>query len=333
VKVTEKDDEGTVLSIAEYAYDVNDRRIVKIADSDGPGSTPAVDTIFSWEDDQIALQFDGSSAVAHRYLYGPYVDQLLADETVTSTSTPGGIIWSLADHLGTLADLATHDSSTHQTDIENHRTFDSYGTITAETNPAIDLLFAFTGRERDDETGLQYNRARYYDSAVGLWISQDPIGFSARDPNLARYVNNTPIDNIDPSGLIITGPFDGGLTGNGLFWPSTVGGSVLVAATILAGVEPTPIGEFCLVAALAVVGTGVILAGADIEFIDWLQKKHGLSDEAREILHEEITGQNLTREEIEEVVELIKELYPGKVTPPETPPPSIPFNGGGGFFP
>src|SRR5262245_34362192 len=58
---------------------------------------------------------------------------------------------------------------------------------------------AWTGREIDVETGLQYNRARYYDGATGRWISQDPLGFDAGDGNLYRYVHNHPTSNRDPS--------------------------------------------------------------------------------------------------------------------------------------
>jgi RHS repeat-associated protein len=50
-------------------------------------------------------------------------------------------------------------------------------------------------------TGLQYNRARYYDPKAGRWISQDPTGFSAGDNNLYRYLANNPTDDTDPSGL------------------------------------------------------------------------------------------------------------------------------------
>jgi RHS repeat-associated protein len=62
-------------------------------------------------------------------------------------------------------------------------------------------MYAWTGRELDAETGMQYNRARYYDSATGRWISLDPMGFDAGDSNLYRYVNNQPTDTIDPGGL------------------------------------------------------------------------------------------------------------------------------------
>ncbi|NEZ65245.1 hypothetical protein D0962_21115 [Leptolyngbyaceae cyanobacterium CCMR0082] len=37
-----------------------------------------------------------------------------------------------------------------------------------------------------------YYRARYYDPAVGRFISEDPLGFDAGDANLYRYVFNSP---------------------------------------------------------------------------------------------------------------------------------------------
>ena len=46
-----------------------------------------------------------------------------------------------------------------------------------------------------------YYRARYYDPTIGTFISQDPISFSAGDPNLYRYVGNNPLNQVDPSGL------------------------------------------------------------------------------------------------------------------------------------
>ena len=47
---------------------------------------------------------------------------------------------------------------------------------------------------------MHYYRARYYDGWLGRFISQDPIGFSAGDSNLYRYVSNSPISKTDPSG-------------------------------------------------------------------------------------------------------------------------------------
>ena len=49
-------------------------------------------------------------------------------------------------------------------------------------------------------TGLQYNRARYYDPTTGRWTTEDPLGFAAGDTNLYRYVGDNPTNRVDPSG-------------------------------------------------------------------------------------------------------------------------------------
>jgi RHS repeat-associated protein len=86
--------------------------------------------------------------------------------------------------------------------ILDQLSYDSYGNILTETNSANGDRFKYTARDWDSEIGLQYNRARYYDPKAGRWISLDPIAFSARDPNLYRYVSNQPARDMDPSGLV-----------------------------------------------------------------------------------------------------------------------------------
>ena len=91
--------------------------------------------------------------------------------------------------------------------MQNHLKYDSYGKVTSESNAAVDHLFAFTGRERDEETGLQYHRARYLDVAVGRWVSEDPTGFLAGDASITRYVGNSPVHFTDPTGLFAIIPW------------------------------------------------------------------------------------------------------------------------------
>ena len=57
----------------------------------------------------------------------------------------------------------------------------------------------FQGQSLDTETGLHYNRFRYYDSDVGMFISRDPIGLLG-GVNVFAYAPN-PIHWIDPWGL------------------------------------------------------------------------------------------------------------------------------------
>ena len=76
--------------------------------------------------------------------------------------------------------------------IKDALVYDAYGNITYEADVTGTYRgeYAWTGRQLDVETGLQYNNARWYDSTTGTWITQDPLGFDAGDSNLYRYVNN-----------------------------------------------------------------------------------------------------------------------------------------------
>jgi len=53
----------------------------------------------------------------------------------------------------------------------------------------------------DSESHLYYYRARYYDPALGRFLSADPIGFGGGDTNFYRYVENNPNRFRDPFGL------------------------------------------------------------------------------------------------------------------------------------
>ena len=184
----------------EYTYDVFNRRITKEIDADGAGGG-GVETIqYVYDDDDIILAFDGSDALTNRYLHGPLVDQVLADE-----DSSNDVIWPLADNLGSIRDIVDSTGA-----VVNHLTYDAYGNITSETASTVDHIFAYTGRERDEESDLQFNRARYYDAAIGQWISEDPITFMAGDSNLRRYVSNSPASFTDSTGTTVEGPFDNG---------------------------------------------------------------------------------------------------------------------------
>ena len=64
----------------------------------------------------------------------------------------------------------------------------------------MDCLFGYTGQPFDTATGLQNNLNRWYDPAVGRWLSEDPSGLGP-DVNPYLYGDNAPTDGTDPSGL------------------------------------------------------------------------------------------------------------------------------------
>jgi len=174
-------------------------------DADGSGGGGVTNTFYAgYVGISPTLELDGTTKddVSHRYLWGAAVDQLLADEQVTSTSSDGNTLWPLADHLGTIRDIADYDGGTPAFAITNHRVYDSFGRLESETNSAVDLLFGFTGKQFDEDTGLNYYLNRWYDSRTGKWLSEDPAGFAAGDANLARYVANAPTMYVDPLGLV-----------------------------------------------------------------------------------------------------------------------------------
>jgi RHS repeat-associated protein len=92
--------------------------------------------------------------------------------------------------------------------------YDAFGNMTLSGSGDLGR-YGYTGREIDVETGLQYNRARYYDPISHRWLSQDPLGFDAGDSNLYRYVNNAPTNGTDPSGMQTNGLGGQGGLGSG----------------------------------------------------------------------------------------------------------------------
>jgi len=62
--------------------------------------------------------------------------------------------------------------------------------------------YLFSTKELDSRSGLQFFGARYYDPEIGRWLSPDPLGF-VDGVNQYTYVNNNPVNWVDPNGLCI----------------------------------------------------------------------------------------------------------------------------------
>ncbi len=80
---------------------------------------------------------------------------------------------------------------------------DVYGKVMDESRGDRTLVpFRYQGQYEDEETGLYYNRFRYYSPDMGMYISSDPIGLAGNNPTLYGYVQdiNTWIDQYGLSG-------------------------------------------------------------------------------------------------------------------------------------
>jgi len=123
-------------------------------------------------------------------------------------SFPDASYYVISDQLGsTRVEVDTRWDPTTNTYPSNYTNYYAFGTF-ANSTDTIDQ--AFTGKERDTESGNDYFGARYYASSMGRWMSPDwsdaavPIPFAnLSDPqtlNLYGYVRNNPLNIIDAYG-------------------------------------------------------------------------------------------------------------------------------------
>ena len=104
-----------------------------------------------------------------------------------------------ADYLGTPAE-AYDDSGTlvwkRELDINGNvmpEGKDRYGRTMEDIGEKNFIPFRFQGQYEDEETGLYYNRFRYYNPETGQYTQQDPIGLAGGNPTLYGYVYDTNI--------------------------------------------------------------------------------------------------------------------------------------------
>jgi RHS repeat-associated protein len=111
-------------------------------------------------------------------------------------ASDGSIYCYHFDALGSVIALTDMDQT-----IVNAYAYDPFGRLREQESLA--QPFKYVGRYgvMHEPNGLYYMRARYYDPSVGRFISEDPIGFAGGDVNLYAYVQNDPVNFVDPNGL------------------------------------------------------------------------------------------------------------------------------------
>src|SRR5206468_1736345 len=110
-------------------------------------------------------------------------------------TNPDGMFFLTADALGSTTSVYGGSGG-----LVTDYTYSAFGAMMA-TNAAFQNQFQFVGRENDGVGGLYYYRARYYHPVLGRFISEDPIGLALANLNLYGYVDNDPLNLIDPTGL------------------------------------------------------------------------------------------------------------------------------------
>lgn len=126
-------------------------------------------------------------------------------ELNAAPQSTGTVDFYLPDHLGS-ASIVTDSAGA----VVEESVFYPYGKDRKRSG-AYKSEYRFTGKELDDETGLHYFGARYYDSVTGRFVSVDPLyveaiadkAGNAQILNTLSYAQNNPFKFTDPSGLSI----------------------------------------------------------------------------------------------------------------------------------
>lgn len=146
------------------------------------------------DDGRIVAELDGAGNVVSRFVYGA--------GAAPAYLLKGGATYRLVtDQVGSprlVIDVATGQ-------IVQRLDYDAFGNVTLDTNPGFQPLGFASGLYDRDTQWVRFG-ARDYDATTGRWTVKDPIGLGGGQTNLYTYVNNDPINHIDPSGLEETVP-------------------------------------------------------------------------------------------------------------------------------
>ncbi len=105
------------------------------------------------------------------------------------------------DHLGSTSYVTDASGEVYQ-----HLEYFAFGeTFVEEHSNTNRTPYLYNGKELDEETGLYYYGARYYDPRTSVWQSVDPLSDKYPSISAYQYTGNNPITYIDPNGKEIIG--------------------------------------------------------------------------------------------------------------------------------
>ena len=140
----------------------------------------------------------------------------VGDQKIAEINERGDIKYYITDHLGSPNMVVDDDGI-----ILEKTDYLPYGKINYEES-SINNDYGFTGKEKDEEIGLNYFEQRYYDSDLGKFVSVDPVLLNPQNTdklqkvlanpqllNSYSYTANNPVRYVDPNGKwwkeVITG--------------------------------------------------------------------------------------------------------------------------------
>jgi len=199
-------------------------------------------------------------------------------DLISVTGRTGSQTYFLSDGLGSTVNLTDGSGNTTATFA-----YDVFGELRPPSSPANQWLF--TGEQRDPDSGLYYLRTRYYDPAIGRFLSQDPLPSG----NLYAYAGNNPTNFTDPTGL--QGTDDAAVaacaTAAAYGGAAAAAGSETIVVPVGAGGAVTAVCVGALAVAICDAGgcqlvgeaAGALVGGLE-DVVDWLFSKGGASEKS-----------------------------------------------------
>jgi RHS repeat-associated protein len=161
--------------VSTFAYDGLGRRTQESLNS-------ALTKQWVWSDDaQPSEEWNSGGSVTKRFF--PQGEQI-----------GGTNYFYTRDHLGSVREMTDSGGT-----IQARYDYDSYGR-SSKLSGSLDADFGFSGAFFHIASGLNLARFREYDPNLGRWLNPDPIGL-AGGANLYSYVDNNPVNAVDPLGL------------------------------------------------------------------------------------------------------------------------------------
>ena len=171
------------------------------------------DGMRAWKDSGAGKQY---------YLYDG--ETLLAEMNAAGALT-GVNLWGpdgLACHGSTFYLYDPLGNVVHRLDTSGNvlssEVYDAWGVLLDAIEPATGNAYDFGddpygykgqhGYYTDRETGLILCTHRYYDPALGRWLTRDPLGYEG-GLNLYEYCGNDPVNHVDQTGLLAVGQWEG----------------------------------------------------------------------------------------------------------------------------
>jgi RHS repeat-associated protein len=217
--------EGPEGEVVTFGYDAFGRRIWKRNHHE--------EVRFIWAGEQMVREIvkdENGSVHTRDYLYFP------GTYTPLAVRVDGKVYYYHTDHLATPRRL---------TDAEGQvvwaADYSAFGRIQTRVNTVWQSL-RFPGQYFDPETGLHYNRFRYYSPLLGRYLTRDPASYLA-GLNVYWYVVNNPVSSADPIGL--------------WGWRAVVSVAAGLGAAAVPVILATAPVSIPLLAAAAVLGVGV----------------------------------------------------------------------------